>query len=93
MDKILAENPKQVEQYRGGKTKLQGFFGGQVWFFHLFKIIKMWHSLYGYIWTDKFCTLMSAAFIFSFLQLMKASGGKINPTLMNKILVDKLNAK
>lgn len=54
VDKVLAENPKQVEQYRGGKTKLQGFFGGQ---------------------------------------LMKASGGKINPTLMNKILVEKLNAK
>ncbi|MCO5605272.1 hypothetical protein L7F22_059452 [Adiantum nelumboides] len=54
VDKILADNPKQVEQYKSGKTKLQGFFGGQ---------------------------------------LMKASGGKINPTLMNKILVEKLNAK
>lgn len=52
--KVLTENPKQVEQYRSGKTKLQGFFGGQ---------------------------------------LMKASGGKINPTLMNKILVEKLNDK
>lgn len=31
IDKVLAENPKQVEQYRGGKTKLQGFFAGQVW--------------------------------------------------------------
>jgi len=26
----LAENPKQVEQYRGGKTTLKGFFVGQV---------------------------------------------------------------
>ncbi|KAI5434714.1 hypothetical protein KIW84_021511, partial [Lathyrus oleraceus] len=30
VDKVIAENPKQVEQYRGGKTKLQGFFVGQV---------------------------------------------------------------
>lgn len=54
VDKILAENPKQLEQYRGGKTKLQGFFAGQV---------------------------------------MKASKGKANPTLLSKILLDKLNAK
>ncbi|KAH6558099.1 hypothetical protein KP509_1Z079300 [Ceratopteris richardii] len=52
VDKVLAENPKQVEEYKSGKKKLQGFFGGQ---------------------------------------LMKASGGKINPTLMNKILLEKLN--
>jgi len=30
VEKVIAENPKQVEQYRGGKTKLQGFFAGQV---------------------------------------------------------------
>lgn len=30
VDKVIAENPKQLEQYRGGKTKLQGFFAGQV---------------------------------------------------------------
>jgi len=30
VDKAIADNPKQVEQYRGGKTKLQGFFAGQV---------------------------------------------------------------
>lgn len=30
MDAILAENEKQVAAYRGGKTKLQGFFVGQV---------------------------------------------------------------
>ena len=30
VDKILADNMKQVEVYRGGKTKLQGFFVGQV---------------------------------------------------------------
>lgn len=32
VDKILADNVKQVEAYRGGKTKLQGFFVGQVEF-------------------------------------------------------------
>ncbi|KAK4266238.1 hypothetical protein QN277_027188 [Acacia crassicarpa] len=30
VDQVLAENPKQLEQYRGGRTKLQGFFAGQV---------------------------------------------------------------
>lgn len=30
VDKVLADNPGQLEQYRGGKTKLQGFFVGQV---------------------------------------------------------------
>ncbi|GAB4259978.1 MAG: Asp-tRNA(Asn)/Glu-tRNA(Gln) amidotransferase subunit GatB [Deferrisomatales bacterium] len=30
VDEVLAENPKEVEQYRGGKTKLLGFFVGQV---------------------------------------------------------------
>lgn len=54
VEKVLAENPKQLEQYRGGKTKLQGFFAGQV---------------------------------------MKASKGKANPGLLNKILLEKLNAK
>lgn len=54
IDKVLADNPKQVEQYRGGKTKLQGFFAGQV---------------------------------------MKESKGKANPGLLNKILMEKLNAK
>ncbi|GAY46598.1 hypothetical protein CUMW_098310 [Citrus unshiu] len=54
VDKVFSENPKQLEQYRGGKTKLQGFFAGQV---------------------------------------MKISKGKANPGLLNKILLEKLNAK
>ncbi|GJP73466.1 hypothetical protein CLOP_g4176 [Closterium sp. NIES-67] len=53
VDEVLAGNAKQLEQYRAGKTKLQGFFTGQV---------------------------------------MKASGGRVNPGLMNKILMKKLNA-
>nr|XP_009797353.1 PREDICTED: glutamyl-tRNA(Gln) amidotransferase subunit B, chloroplastic/mitochondrial isoform X2 [Nicotiana sylvestris] len=53
VDKVIADNPMQLEQYRGGKTKLQGFFAGQV---------------------------------------MKESKGKANPKLLNKILLEKLNA-
>uniref|UniRef100_A0A0E0MG56 Glutamyl-tRNA(Gln) amidotransferase subunit B, chloroplastic/mitochondrial n=1 Tax=Oryza punctata TaxID=4537 RepID=A0A0E0MG56_ORYPU len=53
VDQVLADNPKQLEQYRSGKTKLQGFFAGQV---------------------------------------MKASKGKANPVLLNKILGEKLKA-
>ncbi|MCE5243614.1 MAG: Asp-tRNA(Asn)/Glu-tRNA(Gln) amidotransferase subunit GatB [Syntrophobacteraceae bacterium] len=30
VDAVLAENPSEVEQYRGGKEKLMGFFVGQV---------------------------------------------------------------
>ncbi|XP_068665528.1 glutamyl-tRNA(Gln) amidotransferase subunit B, chloroplastic/mitochondrial-like [Aristolochia californica] len=30
VEKVLAENPKQLEQFRAGKTKLQGYFAGQV---------------------------------------------------------------
>jgi len=30
IDKILAANPKELEQYRNGKTKLLGFFVGQM---------------------------------------------------------------
>ncbi|XP_078429301.1 GLU-ADT subunit B [Wolffia australiana] len=53
VEKVIAANPKQLEQYRSGKTKLQGFFAGQV---------------------------------------MKESKGKANPALLNKILLEKLNA-
>jgi hypothetical protein len=30
IDEIIAANPKQVEQYKGGKTTVIGFFVGQV---------------------------------------------------------------
>lgn len=49
----MAANPKQLEQYVGGKTKLQGFFTGQV---------------------------------------MKESAGRVNPGLMNQVLMKKLKA-
>ncbi|HEY9877038.1 MAG TPA: Asp-tRNA(Asn)/Glu-tRNA(Gln) amidotransferase subunit GatB, partial [Leptolyngbyaceae cyanobacterium] len=52
IDKVLADNPTELEQYRAGKTKLQGFFVGQV---------------------------------------MKLSGGRVDPKLTNQILAKKLN--
>ncbi|XP_010527184.1 PREDICTED: glutamyl-tRNA(Gln) amidotransferase subunit B, chloroplastic/mitochondrial-like [Tarenaya hassleriana] len=30
IDEVISESPKQLEQYRAGKTKLQGYFAGQV---------------------------------------------------------------
>jgi len=30
VDQVIAANPKQVEQYRGGKTTVIGFLVGQV---------------------------------------------------------------
>jgi aspartyl-tRNA(Asn)/glutamyl-tRNA(Gln) amidotransferase subunit B len=30
IDEVMAANPKELEQYRNGKTKLLGFFVGQV---------------------------------------------------------------
>ncbi|TQE09554.1 hypothetical protein C1H46_004773 [Malus baccata] len=54
VEKVVSENPKQLEQCHGGKTKLQDYFAGQV---------------------------------------MKLSKGKANPGLLNKILLEKLNAK
>jgi len=30
IDEVMANNPQQLEQYRGGKDKLFGFFVGQV---------------------------------------------------------------
>ncbi len=51
VDKIIAENPANVEAYRNGKTGLMGWFVGQV---------------------------------------MKASGGKANPGVVNQLLNKKL---
>lgn len=53
VDRVLEANPKQLEQYCGGKTKLAGFFTGQV---------------------------------------MKESQGRVNPGLMNQVLMRKLQA-
>ncbi len=52
IDEVIAANPAQLEQYRGGKDKLIGFFVGQV---------------------------------------MKATGGKANPGVVNKLLKPKLD--
>jgi aspartyl-tRNA(Asn)/glutamyl-tRNA(Gln) amidotransferase subunit B len=51
VDKIIADNPEEADAFRGGKTKLMGFFVGQV---------------------------------------MKASGGKANPKIVNALINDKL---
>jgi aspartyl-tRNA(Asn)/glutamyl-tRNA(Gln) amidotransferase subunit B len=51
IDEIMARNQGQVEEYRGGKDKLFGFFVGQV---------------------------------------MKASRGKANPSVVNDLLLEKL---
>ncbi|MBL4838858.1 MAG: Asp-tRNA(Asn)/Glu-tRNA(Gln) amidotransferase subunit GatB, partial [Kordiimonadaceae bacterium] len=52
IDDVIAANPGQLEQYRGGKDKLIGFFVGQV---------------------------------------MKATGGKANPGVVNQLLKPKLD--
>ena len=52
VEKIILDNPKQVEDYRAGNERLFGFFVGQA---------------------------------------MKASGGKVNPKLVNDILKAKLD--
>jgi aspartyl-tRNA(Asn)/glutamyl-tRNA(Gln) amidotransferase subunit B len=52
IDEVLAAHPEELEAYRGGKKKLQGFFVGQ---------------------------------------LMKASGGRVDPKLSNQLLSKKLN--
>jgi aspartyl-tRNA(Asn)/glutamyl-tRNA(Gln) amidotransferase subunit B len=51
---VIDSNPKQLEQYRGGKTGLMGFFVGQV---------------------------------------MKASGGRANPQVVNRILKEILEGE
>lgn len=51
IDQVLQAHPQELEQYRAGKTKLQGFFVGQ---------------------------------------LMKTSGGRVDPKLTNQILIKKL---
>jgi aspartyl-tRNA(Asn)/glutamyl-tRNA(Gln) amidotransferase subunit B len=51
IDRVLADNPEQVDAYLGGADKLRGWFTGQV---------------------------------------MRASGGKANPRLVNQLLAQKL---
>ena len=52
VDEVLAGHPKELEQYKSGKTKLLGFFMGQV---------------------------------------MKATGGKANPQVVQEIIKEKLS--
>jgi aspartyl-tRNA(Asn)/glutamyl-tRNA(Gln) amidotransferase subunit B len=52
VDDLLATHPAEVQAFRGGKTKLQGFFVGQ---------------------------------------LMKRTGGRADPQLANRLLLERLN--
>jgi aspartyl-tRNA(Asn)/glutamyl-tRNA(Gln) amidotransferase subunit B len=52
IDEVLAAHPDELEKYRAGKKKLQGFFVGQI---------------------------------------MKRTGGRVDPKLTNQLLVKKLN--
>jgi aspartyl-tRNA(Asn)/glutamyl-tRNA(Gln) amidotransferase subunit B len=52
VDELLAAHPGEVEAFRGGKSKLQGFFVGQ---------------------------------------LMKRTGGRADPQLANRLLIERLN--
>jgi aspartyl-tRNA(Asn)/glutamyl-tRNA(Gln) amidotransferase subunit B len=54
VEKVIIENPKEVEAYRNGKTKLIGFFVGRI---------------------------------------MRETGGKANPQIVNDILLQKLNIR
>ena len=54
VEKVLDDNPKEVEKYLAGKTKIIGFFVGQI---------------------------------------MKATRGKANPQVVNKLLVQKLQKR
>lgn len=49
IDEVLEKNASQLEAYRGGKTKLQGFFVGQVTFssFCLVLLIRIVVKLSG----------------------------------------------
>ncbi len=97
VDAIIAENPKQVAAYRGGKTKLQGFFVGQVGIFLSWKCFcKEFQRGKNYSakcdWTFKrYMLFIGLKNYGGMLQVMKVSGGRVNPALLNKILLSKLN--
>ena len=90
VEKVLTENPKQLEQYRGGKTKLQGFFAGQVKANPSRNLIYHDHKSALARSCSSSLTYLNNNLLF---QVMKASKGKANPGLLNKILLEKLNAK
>jgi hypothetical protein len=103
VDAVLAANPKQLADYRGGKTKLAGFFTGQVGDQRCAALRVDWDG-------PQICA--SGAMQPRGgrrrrgsprgdppplwvpprgLQVMKESGGRVNPGLMNQILMRKLN--
>ena len=88
VDKVLSENPKQLEQYRAGKTKLQGFFTGQVCVIYKKITFRLLVWSYWYLIVGTHPNENS-----DHMQVMKLSKGKANPGLLNKIFLEKLNAK
>ncbi|CAI5988111.1 unnamed protein product [Closterium sp. NIES-65] len=130
VDEVLAGNPKQLEQFRAGKTKLQGFFTGQVGFFtgqvgffsgqvgFFTGQVGFFSGQVGFFtgqvgfFTRQLGGLVSeragglseragglheqlggnGAPSCEGIEVMKASGGRVNPALMNKILMKKLHA-
>ena len=81
VDEVLNGNPKQLEQYCGGKTKLQGFFVGYA----------EHHPMLG---PGSFCVVDGALDLCyaACRQVMKASKGMANPGLLNAVLMRKLEA-
>ena len=77
VDGVLQANPKQLEQYRGGKTKLQGFFVGQVGPCPRGTASPSPHP-------NTFATAAA-------LQVMKESKGRANPAELQRILMERLN--
>ena len=80
VDEVLTSNPKQLQQYCSGKTKLQGFFVGCAEPV-MHTVVKSWAAL---LLPDLRCAACR--------QVMKASKGMANPGLLNAVLMRKLEA-
>lgn len=83
VDDVLAANPKQLQQFCGGKTKLQGFFAGYATFQHCgFSLLVAAWPIPVQCWPT--CSAACR-------QVMKASKGLANPGLLNDVLMKKLD--
>ena len=106
VDRVLEENPGQLEQFRGGKTKLQGFFAGcvaaaSILCSSLALPIPLASPRPGQVCGPPELQLQrethsSPSGVAAMLpppanrQLMKVSKGQGNPGVMNKMLNDRL---
>lgn len=98
IDTVLAANQKQLEQYRAGKTKLQGHFVGYAVASgnascsqsqRQCKFARHWLSNPAFIWQVRSTHAIGVLYCVC-RQVMKASKGRVNPAVMNKILMQKL---